>query len=305
MEKLKVSCHIITYNQNNYIRECIDGALNQETNFNYEIVIGDDNSNDGTKEILLEYQKKYPEKIRLNLREKRGVGIPGQDNFFSTMLMCKGKYIALCDGDDYWSNPLKLQKQFDFLEENKDYTFCAARCDKFHHEKNEFQNLDDEYFMDDSARQINIENFLDPYILHSNTIMFRSIIDFENLNRKGFKDIFLYALLLEKGFGICLNEKLGVYRVHNEGIWSMQNLGKLHKGNSFTCLYLKKYFGNRYKLINSFTFNTNITYLNYLYENNHQFFEKLKISLRLIFVFKFNLTIKQRIRLITRLIKNV
>ena len=84
MEKL-VSCHIITYNQKNYIRQCIDGALMQNTTFDYEIVIGDDCSTDGTKDILLEYAILYPNKIKLNLREKRGDGILGKENFTTTL----------------------------------------------------------------------------------------------------------------------------------------------------------------------------------------------------------------------------
>ncbi len=116
-----VSCHIITYNQKDFIRQCLDGVLMQNTNFTYEIIIGDDLSTDGTREILIDYAKKYPDKICLNLRNKRGEGVPGKQNFLTTLYLCKGKYISLCDGDDYWTDPHKLQKQVDFLEANDDF----------------------------------------------------------------------------------------------------------------------------------------------------------------------------------------
>ncbi len=122
--KKKVSCHIITYNQKEYISKCIDSILMQKTNFSIEIIIGDDNSNDGTREILKDYAFKYPDLIKLNLREVHGLGIPGKQNFLTTLEMCNGEYISLCDGDDYWTDPLKLQKQVDFLEENEDYSIC-------------------------------------------------------------------------------------------------------------------------------------------------------------------------------------
>lgn len=124
MEKL-VSCHIITYNQKDFVRQCIDGVLMQETTFDYELVIGDDFSTDGTRELILEYANNYPNKIQLNLRNKRGKGVPGKENFLTTLALCKNKYVSLCDGDDYWTDPHKLQKQVDFLEANPDYAICA------------------------------------------------------------------------------------------------------------------------------------------------------------------------------------
>jgi glycosyltransferase involved in cell wall biosynthesis len=220
-ERPLVSCHIITYNQKDYISKCIEGALMQETSFPYEIVIGDDCSTDGTREILLEYEKKYPEKIKLNLRKKRGKGIPGQDNFFTTMFACSGKFIALCDGDDYWIERHKLQIQVDFLQTNSNFSFCAHRTYERYETSGEEKAAFSHFFTENQDKIITKDNYLSEFVLNSNSIMFRSeLINFKTLNRKGFKDIYLYTLLVHKGPGYCLPRFMGVYRINSNGIWA-------------------------------------------------------------------------------------
>lgn len=120
----KVSICIITYNQKHFIAQAIESALMQKVNFPYEIIIGDDFSNDGTRDILIEYQKKYPEIIRLILHPLKNPGLPAKINFIKTLYLAKGKYIALLEGDDYWTHPDKLQKQIDFLDIHPDYSSC-------------------------------------------------------------------------------------------------------------------------------------------------------------------------------------
>jgi len=108
-----VSVHMLTYNQAPYIGQAIGGVLQQKRNFPFELVIGEDCSTDGTREIVLEYQKKYPDIIRV-IKSDKNVG--GTKNNYRTMKACRGKYIAFCEGDDYWHNPNKLQKQVDYME---------------------------------------------------------------------------------------------------------------------------------------------------------------------------------------------
>ncbi len=117
----KVSVSIITYNQEDYIGEAIEGALKQITNFKFEIVIGDDNSTDATREICLNFKSKHPDKIRLIEREKN---LGAVRNYLDTYSACYGKYVAFCEGDDFWIDPEKLQKQVDFLDANPDYAIC-------------------------------------------------------------------------------------------------------------------------------------------------------------------------------------
>jgi len=113
-----VSVCIITYNQEHYIAQCITGALEQQADFEYEIVIGEDHSTDGTAEICEEFAARFPEKIRL-IKRPENLGMIG--NWMDTIQSCTGKYVALCEGDDYWDYAHKLQKQVDFLEANANY----------------------------------------------------------------------------------------------------------------------------------------------------------------------------------------
>lgn len=110
---------MLTYNQKEFIGQAIEAVLEQRGNFSYELVIGDDGSTDGTLEICKYYKERYKNKIKL-LSSNRNLGLI--QNFIRTYKECKGKYVAICDGDDYWIDPYKLQKQVSFLEENPDFS---------------------------------------------------------------------------------------------------------------------------------------------------------------------------------------
>jgi glycosyltransferase involved in cell wall biosynthesis len=116
-----VSVRIITYNHEKYIEQCLEGILMQHTDFAFEIVIGEHTSADRTQEIVLAYQEKYPDKIRVL---NAGREISPIQNAMRVQQACRGKYHALCEGDDYWIDPLKLQKQVDFLETHPQVTMC-------------------------------------------------------------------------------------------------------------------------------------------------------------------------------------
>ncbi|MCY7410439.1 MAG: glycosyltransferase [Chitinophagales bacterium] len=118
---MKVSICCITYNHESFIAKALDSFLMQQTNFDFEIVVGEDCSTDNTRNILLDFKKKNPEKIKL-ICNQNNIGVFA--NLDQTLLACTGEYIAICDGDDYWIDPLKLQKQVDFLEKNKECSLC-------------------------------------------------------------------------------------------------------------------------------------------------------------------------------------
>lgn len=125
-----VSVCMITYNHAHFIAQALDSVLMQQTDFPYEIVVGDDHSTDGTTQIVLDYRKRYPDKIRAlqaveNLGKYTG---NGRLNFFRTLQACRGKYVALLDGDDYWTDPAKLQKQVELMELQPDVAYCGHRA---------------------------------------------------------------------------------------------------------------------------------------------------------------------------------
>jgi len=124
-----VSVIVTTYQHAQYIRDCLDDILMQKTDFPYEIIIGEDESTDGTREICKEYAEEHPDKIRLFLRDRnishyKLGNISKRFNGLFTRMAARGKYTALCEGDDYWIDPKKLQKQVDFLESNLNCSVC-------------------------------------------------------------------------------------------------------------------------------------------------------------------------------------
>ena len=121
-----VSVSMLTYNAVDYVEEALRSVLAQEVDFPVEIVVGDDCSRDGTQEILADYARRYPDVIRLHLHCVRGSGVPGRVNNMHNLASCRGRYIAILDGDDYWLTTEKLQRQIAFLESHHDYSAVGS-----------------------------------------------------------------------------------------------------------------------------------------------------------------------------------
>lgn len=169
---MMVSISCITYNHARYIRECLDGFLMQECNFDFEILIHDDASTDGTQEIIKEYAEKYPDLIKPiyqteNQYSKGQRGMNVKYNF----PRAKGKYIALCEGDDYWTDPLKLQKQVAFLEENEEYGLIHTNYKKFFNKSAKFF---DHCPVPDVSRVDENEYYLTTGDIRTCTVLFRA-----------------------------------------------------------------------------------------------------------------------------------
>jgi glycosyltransferase involved in cell wall biosynthesis len=116
-----VTVRTSTYQHGPFIQDCIEGVLMQKTNFPIEFIIGEDFSTDGTRDIVFEYAKRYPDIIRVITAD---YNVGSKANGRRCIQASRGKYMALCEGDDYWTDPLKLQKQVDFLEVNSDCSLC-------------------------------------------------------------------------------------------------------------------------------------------------------------------------------------
>lgn len=224
-----VSISCITFNHARYLRECFDGFLMQQTNFAFEVVIHDDASTDETKAIIEEYTQKHPTifypMYQTENQYSKGVrGIMAKFNF----PRCRGKYIALCEGDDYWTDPSKLQKQVDFLEANEDYAICAHAVE----EKNEITN-DSHVFPDiKESKTLKIEH----YLLHNYTgtcsILFYS--EFYKttpswMQKVSFGDLAMVLTILYRSQKklMVLKDVMGVYRVNEGGVH-----GSLKKNNT-------------------------------------------------------------------------
>lgn len=224
-ERLLLSVSVVTYNQKNYIEQCLEGILMQQTNFNYEIILGEDASTDGTREICIDYANKYPDKIRLFLRHRKDViyingNATGRFNMMENLKACKGKYIALCEGDDYWTDPLKLQKQVDFLETHKEYKICSHVVTEVNH----FNNMKKRIIPpieDDTIYTI------EDYVLNNKTATCSLVFKRDGLkyisdsfNQTVFGDLTLIITILKNSNQNMYTFKkvMGVYRVHKGGI---------------------------------------------------------------------------------------
>ena len=218
-----VSISCITFNHARYLRECFDGFLMQQTNFAFEVVIHDDASTDETKAIIEEYTQKhptifYPMYQKENQYSKGVRGIMAKFNF----PRCRGKYITLCEGDDYWTDPNKLQKQVDFLEANEDYSICWTKYSV----KKDSEDLEQPDWINQVEKNkdlsFDLNTIFTPYCTYTLTTMFRvESFDFEMFeNLKYSKDNTIYAIALTKGKGMLLDFYSAVYRMHEGGVYS-------------------------------------------------------------------------------------
>jgi len=221
-----VSICVQTYNHEHYIKECLDGILMQETNFAFEILLGEDASTDKTREVCLAYAEKYPDKIKLFLHHRENNikihGNPtGRFNFLYNLYSSNGKYIAFCEGDDYWTDPLKLQKQVDVLEANEDLVVSWTNYKTYN--GSEFINTN--FGFKEANITIDFNSIFNPYCTLTLTVLFeKSALDLSNIQSfEYFKDNTIYALLLKNGNGVFMNFVSAVYRAHEGGIYSLKS----------------------------------------------------------------------------------
>tara|TARA_B110001469_G_scaffold117373_1_gene123295 strand:- start:13369 stop:14334 length:966 start_codon:yes stop_codon:yes gene_type:complete len=222
-----LSVCMITYNHERYIRQALDSVLAQQTDFNFEICIGEDDSSDTTRKICLEYADRYPEEIRLILRRREDVmyidGKPtGRRNTIETNGACRGKYIALLEGDDFWIDPYKLQKQFDYLEEHGDCSCVVGRVFR----QNEVDSTRSQICPNLTEVGIRKNRHLisETFNVHTCTMCYRNGgVDFgqDVFQHAAAADMLIMLFLTESGnYFYCDPGVLSVYRITGMGAWS-------------------------------------------------------------------------------------
>ena len=164
-----VSIRTSTYNHEKYIRQCIEGILMQKTDFPFEYIIGEDCSTDGTMAIVREYAQKYPDVIRV-VTDDVNVGM--RANGLRCIERCRGKYMAICEGDDWWTDPHKLQKQVDFLESHPDYLMCTTSYSSFRMKDGQVK----EGVKDGQGRDITLRSLMKKNRIGTLTVMYRKDI---------------------------------------------------------------------------------------------------------------------------------
>ncbi len=214
-----VSALCVVYNQAQYLRQCLDGLVAQETTFPYEIIIHDDASTDGSQDIIREYADRYPDRIRTILQKENQFS--QKKEIWSTFLIpeARGKYIAFCEGDDWWCDPQKLQRQADFMEANPDVSIC-------YHQFREYDQLKQDYLPHDNPapkEDLYVKELLWGGYLHTTTLMIRVNAEAERLRRDvGWvvsMDLVTLHLYMDRGRIAGITGYMSVFR-RNSGIWT-------------------------------------------------------------------------------------
>lgn len=218
-----VTIRCITYNHEPFIRQCLEGFVMQKTNFPFEAIVHDDASTDGTAAIIREYAEKYPDIIKpiyetVNQYSKHDGSLRKIMDAHT-----RGKYIAMCEGDDYWTDPLKLQKQVDILENNPSVSLC---CGGYIAKQKGVS--DKEYIYrrnSDSNFRFSLNDWSKFWYTKTLTLLYRreATLDYQqNIDKYLYsRDVHLIYNLLKWGDGIYMSECLGVYNLHTGGVCSL------------------------------------------------------------------------------------
>jgi glycosyltransferase involved in cell wall biosynthesis len=208
----------ITYNHAKFIAEALDGFLMQETTFPVEIIVHDDASTDGNQEIISEYAKRFPSLIRPILQKTNQYSRTG--DFLGRVLQePRGKYVAICDGDDYWTDPQKLQLQFDLLESDPEAAGCFHLMELIDEDGEKLGVYPPQHLHRDRV----FEDVAIGYYLSTCSIMYRKHLYQgrpEWARGLYMEDGPLIAELCQKGTFRCIHRNMGVYRQHGKGFWT-------------------------------------------------------------------------------------
>lgn len=219
-EMIKVSICCITFNHEKYIRDALESFLKQKTNFKYEIIINDDASTDGTVKILKEYKEKYPEIIKLILQEKNQYSL-GKKALPNTFNIARGKYVAICEGDDYWTDENKLQIQLDYMENNKGCTLCFHSFDEIDKNKNKIKSVN-RYTNNTKCTPREVifggGGFCATASLMIPTEILKDLPEYYYSCPVGDYPLQLYSM--SKGYAYYINKNMCVYRIGAEGSWT-------------------------------------------------------------------------------------
>ncbi|CAH0147866.1 GNAT family N-acetyltransferase [Chryseobacterium sp. Bi04] len=266
-----LSVFIMVYNHAEYLKECIDNILTQKTNFNFDIVIGEDCSKDNSREILLTYQKLYPGKFKLLLYPQNIGAARNQNEVFKN---CMGKYIAICEGDDYWTDALKLQKQVSFLEQNPEYSLSFHKITGISPDETEpiiFNNPDEE-------KDYSIEDLAKGNFIHTPSVVFRKNIQ-ELPQWINYCPIGDYPLhMINASFGLIkyFPNSMAAYRL-GSGIWSTKS--KVYQ--MINVMFCLKFLIEHFKQNQPVIINLKVQYDEYYTALSKPIEDKEKLSLQI------------------------
>ena len=238
----KVSVCMVTYQHAPYIGQAIESVMAQQVDFSVELVIGEDCSPDNTREIIEGFQQRYPGRIRLVTGEHN---VGAQPNFIRTYQACRGQYIAMLEGDDYWVDPHKLRDQVALLDQEPCAVLCFADCAAV----NARGQVTNELFVPSAYRRnLSAQELVRDFCPPTLTVLFRnhllpSLPDSFAVICNG--DYFLFSMLSDFGGAVFVPRVVAHYRQHDGGVWSSQTLERKYRNNLNTRRALLQYFGSR------------------------------------------------------------
>ncbi len=226
--KHTITVIVMTYNQKDYIRESLDSILRQKTNVDFNILIHDDCSSDGTSEIIDEYKKQYPDKIEVIHQKDRTYPVVGFNGMLYTYVVPKieSDYIAYCDGDDYWTDDEKIQKQYDFMVSHPEYSMCFHSA----YQLRPNNDMSSKWFIKDEG-DIDMSDIISErpgVCVATSSIFLKSEVfkDFSDWRKKyPVEDVPMYITAAMQGKIHRLKDIMCVYRQFAVGSWSAQNKG--------------------------------------------------------------------------------
>lgn len=248
MQEPLVSIVCITYNHESYLRKALDGFLMQETSFPVEIVLAEDCSSDGTRLICEEYAAKYPDRINY-IWSEYNVGAVANER--RAMAAARGKYIATCEGDDYWTDPLKLQHQVDFMEAHPECSVTWHRYRILNGMTGEIKDDDCGHLFEENGLEtveISTDMFLHRWMTQYLTMVFRKDAMDLSLSEKYhyYRDSHQMYHLLQEGKGYMLNFHGGIY--FQTGVGSFTDMDNLRKTQMMANVY-KEIWNNTHDIM--------------------------------------------------------
>lgn len=272
-----VSVYCLAYNHEKYIRDALEGFVNQKTDFEYEVFVHDDASTDNTAQIILEYAEKYPNIIKPIIQKENQYSNGGAISQRFIFPQMKGKYIASCEGDDYWCDEYKLQKQVDFLEKNKNYVACVHNVWKLDVNSNRKEILYKQR-VNRTVSMLHVIKWKNRGFQTASWLYRRELNDnppkyLHSVNGIGDFPKVLWMRLNGKIY--CYRQPMAVYRTNVEGSWSIRNKNWNKQKEAYLQIYndFNKESNNKYILLVQPIMDRLLIELNYSYGKHEVLYE--------------------------------
>ncbi len=212
---MKVSILTLAYNHERFIKQCLESIVVQETDFDFEVLVHDDASSDGTVEVIREVSERYDVPVRLVEQQENQYSLGRRNLLFRNLWhLASGEYIALCEGDDYWTDPHKLQKQVELMDNNPSLALCFHPVELVGEGKGRFPEGADQ-------SQFTLQSLAERNFIQTNSVLYRRLESYDDFSTRDFTpgDWYLHLFHARAGDIAFIDETMAAYRIHDQGVW--------------------------------------------------------------------------------------